>query len=231
MGRPSLRRALKRAGLPPTPPRLRPEGPRNLGSPRPARVLLPGETETAGLVELSTLFGRQAPTELEIGIGRARFLLREAALHPERNYFGIELQDEYARIAESKAMRLKLTNVRVASVDGKAFVLTRIAPGALAALHVYFPDPWPKKRHHKRRLLDTEFASAAAVALAPGALFWVASDHAEYFESMKRVLNSEPRLQELAAEETPGWSAGTDYEIKFEKKGKPIGRGVWRRLP
>ena len=231
MGRPSLRRALKRAGLPPTPPRPRSEGLRNLGKPRPPRILLPGETESSGLVSLPALFGREAPTEVEIGIGRARFLLREAAIHPERNYFGIELQDEYARIAEAKATKLQLMNVRIASVDGKAFILTRVAPASLAALHVYFPDPWPKKRHHKRRLVDAEFATAAALALAPGALFWVASDHPEYFESMRQVLNAEPRFRGLSADETLAWSAGTDYELKFESKGKPIGRGVWRRRP
>lgn len=231
MGRPSLRRALKRAGLAPAPARPRSEGPRNLGRPRPARVLLPGETESGGLIVLSTLFGREAPTELEVGIGRARFLLREAALHPERNYFGIELQDEYARIAEAKAAKLGLANVRIASVDGKSFLLTRIAPSSLSALHVYFPDPWPKKRHHRRRLIDAELATAAARALAPGALFWVASDHPEYFESMTRILTAEPKLRALSAGETLPWSAGTDYELKFESKGKPIGRGVWRRIP
>ena len=74
-------------------------------------------------------------------------------------------------------------------------------------------------------------ATAAALALAPGALFWVASDHPEYFESMRQVLNAEPRFRGLSADETLAWSAGTDYELKFESKGKPIGRGVWRRLP
>ncbi|MEO6325748.1 MAG: tRNA (guanosine(46)-N7)-methyltransferase TrmB [Thermoanaerobaculia bacterium] len=206
-------------------------GPRNLGKPRPARVLLPGETEASGFVALPELFGREAPTELEIGIGRARFLLREAALHPERNYFGIELQDEYARIAESKAEKLHLSNVRIASVDGKAFILSRIAPASLAALHVYFPDPWPKSRHHKRRLVDAEFAAAAARALSPGALFWVASDHAEYFESMRLVLEAEASFRLLPADEILAWTAGTDYELKFEAKKKPIGRGVWRRVP
>lgn len=231
MGRPSLRRALRRAGLIPTPLRPRPNGPRNLGAPRPPRVLLAGETSSDGFVSFEELFGRSAPTELEIGIGKARFLLAEAAEHPERNYFGVELQDEYARIAEVKAKRLGLTNVRIGSVDGKAFVLTRIAPFSLAALHIYFPDPWPKKRHNKRRLVDPEFVAAAARALSDGALLRVASDHPEYFESMSEVLDAEPALTRVDPAEAGEWLTGTDYEIKFEAKGKPIGRGVWRRLP
>ena len=115
MARPSLRRALRRAGLTPEP--RRPRRPSDGVAP-PPRAYLPGEAPDAGPLDLAALFGRWAPTELEIGIGRARFLFAEAAAHPERNFLGLEIVPEYARIAEAKAKKLGLSNVRVASLDG-----------------------------------------------------------------------------------------------------------------
>ncbi|HEV8267226.1 MAG TPA: tRNA (guanosine(46)-N7)-methyltransferase TrmB [Thermoanaerobaculia bacterium] len=228
MARPSTRRALKRAGLAPEP--RAPRGPRrNRGVPPPPLVRLPGEPEEPPPVDFAALFGRTAPVEMEIGVGKARFLLTEAAAHKERDFFGIELQSEYARIAQAKADKLGLTNVRVARLDGKAFVASRLAPASLDVLHVFFPDPWPKKRHHKRRLVDASFARAAATALKPGAILRVASDHAEYWAAMVEALDGEPLLSRVPEPETGPWTSGTDYELKFTKGGKPIGRGIWRR--
>src|SRR5512144_1824640 len=175
MSRPSIRRALKRAGatVPPRAPRAER---RNLGTIPPPKIFLPGETENAGPVDFAALFGRLAPVEMEIGVGKGRFLLAAAAANRDRDFFGLEIEPEYAAIARLRAERAGLTNVRCERLDGKAFVLRRLAPGSLAALHVYFPDPWPKKRHHKRRLVDPEWAAAAARALAPGGLLRVASD-------------------------------------------------------
>lgn len=230
MSRPSVRRALRRAGLAAIrEPRAPGAAPRNRGVPPPEKIYLAGESEGSGPLDLAALFGREAPTELEIGIGKARFLLLEARANPGRNYLGIELQRDYARIARAKAEKLGLVNVRVEPLDGKAFVEKRLAPGSLAALHVYFPDPWPKKRHRKRRLVDAAFAAAAARALAPGALLRVASDHAEYFASMLETLRREALLEAVPESEIGPWSSGTNYELKFVKSGKPIGRAIFRR--
>ena len=229
MSRPSVRRALRRAGVEPPPRRPRGEGPRNLGRIPPPKIFLPGEPEDAGPVDFSAVFGRVAPVELEIGVGKGRFLLAAAAAHPDRNWFGLEIEPEYAQIVRLKAERAGLLNLRVERIDGKSFVEMRLLPGCLAGLHVYFPDPWPKKRHHKRRLVDAEWASAAARALAPGCLLRIASDHEEYFSVIDGFLSKEPLLERLPPGEAGDWFSGTSYELKFLKTGRPIHRIVCRR--
>jgi tRNA (guanine-N7-)-methyltransferase len=232
VSRPSIRRALKRAGIekPPRPPRPPgPRGSRNIGAIPPPKIFLPGESLDAGLLDFAALFGRRAPVELEIGIGKGRFLLQEAAAHPGRSYFGLEIEPEYTLIACAKAESLGLANIRIERLDGKAFVMKRLFPASLAALHVYFPDPWPKKRHHKRRLFDSAFAAAAAAALEPHGLLRVASDHADYFAVIEAVLSSEPALERVPDETLGPWETGTNYELKFVKSGRPIHRLVFRR--
>jgi len=204
-----------------------PRAPR--GAAPPPLAVLPGEAPDAGPLDLAALFGRSTPVELEIGTGKGRFLLAEAAAHPERSYLGVELQNEYARIARERAKKRGLANVRVERVDAKAFVAARLAPGSLAAMHVFFPDPWPKKRHRKRRLFDADFAAAAARALEPGGLLRVASDHEEYFASILGTLDAEPALARVPEAETGGWLCGTNYEAKFLVEGRWIGRAVYRR--
>ena len=229
MSRPSIRRALRRAGVE-TPPRApRSAGPRNLGRIPPPKIFLPGEPEDAGVVDFSAVFGRVAPVEMEIGVGKGSFLLAAAVAQGHRNWFGLEIEPEYAEIVRLRAARAGLSNLRVERLDGKAFVMRRLSPGCLAGLHVYFPDPWPKKRHHKRRLVDTAWAEAAARALAPGCVLRVASDHEEYFALIDEVLSSEPLLEKLTPEEAGDWSTGTSYELKFKKTGRPIYKAVFRR--
>jgi tRNA (guanine-N7-)-methyltransferase len=123
-----------------------------------------------------------------------------------------------------------LTNVRFARLDGRAFVLERVPEASLAALHVFFPDPWPKKRHAKRRLFEPSFVRAAALALAPAGLLRVATDNLPYFETIREVLDAEPALERVPGSDS-GWSSGTDYERKYEKEGRPMARGIWRRRP
>lgn len=229
MSRPSVRRALRRAGAEPPPRPPRGEGPRNLGRIPPPKIFLPGETEDAGAVDFSAVFGRVAPVEMEIGVGKGRFLLAAAAAHRDRNWFGLEIAPEYAQIVRLKAERAGLFNFRIERIDGKAFVERRLSPGCLAGLHVYFPDPWPKKRHHKRRLVDPAWAEAAARALAPASLLRVASDHEEYFGVIDDVLSNEALLEKLTPDEAGDWSTGTSYELKFLKTGRPIHRIILRR--
>ena len=220
---------MRRAGAEPLPRRPQVEGPRNLGRIPPPKIFLPGETEDADPVDFLRLFGRVAPVEMEIGVGKGRFLLAAAAAHPDRNWFGVEIEPEYAEIVRLRAGRAGLLNLRVERIDGKAFVERRLSPGCLAALHVYFPDPWPKMRHHKRRLVDPMWAGSAARTLATGGLLRVASDHEEYFSVIDGVLSDEPGFERLSEEEAGDWSTGTSYELKFQRTGRPIHRIVLRR--
>jgi tRNA (guanine-N7-)-methyltransferase len=166
---------------------------------------------------------------MEIGVGKGRFLLSRAAENRDHDYFGLEIEREYVEIVRIRAARAGLSNLRVERLDGKAFVLSRLPPRCLVSLHVYFPDPWPKKRHHKRRLVDPEWATAAARALEAGGLLRVASDHEEYFGVIEDVLSNEALLSKLTPEEAGDWAAGTSYELKFLKKGQPIRRAVFLR--
>ncbi len=119
--------------------------------------------------------------------------------------------------------------MRVERVDAKPFVALRLAPSSLARMHVFFPDPWPKKRHHKRRLFDAAFAAAAARALEPGGFLRVASDHEEYFASILETLGAEPALAHVPDTEAGDWLCGTNYEAKFLAEGRPIGRAIFRK--
>lgn len=213
--------------MPPRPPRA---GPRNLGRIPPPKIFLPGESEEARPVDFTALFGRTAPVEMEIGVGKGRFLLNAAAADRGHDFFGLEIEPAYAAIVRLRAEGAGLTNIRCERLDGKAFVLRRLAPESLVAMHVYFPDPWPKKRHHKRRLVDPEWAAAAARSLAPGGLLRIASDHAEYFAVMDEVLSHEPLLVKLSPEEAGEWATGTNYELKFQKSGRPIRKAAFRRV-
>ncbi len=230
MSRPLVRRALRRAGLKPEPRESRGPGPRSRGAAPPPRIQLLGEPENAsGPLDFSRIFGNANPVELEVGSGRARFIFEEALAHPERNFLGAEIENDYVRIARVKIERLGITNLRIECLDGKPFVMNRMKAGSLERIHVYFPDPWPKKRHQKRRLFDTEFISCAALSLCPGGQFRVASDHEEYYGIIAELLDREPRLYRLTPEETGEWRTGTDYELRFLKAGRPFGQGIWAR--
>lgn len=226
MARPSIRRELKREGL--ASEERAPKRRGNRGEAPPPPIFLAGESADTGAVDLARLFGRTAPVEIEVGTGKGRFLVSEARAHPERDFLGLEIQSEYMRIARARAEKQGLTNVRVERVDGKGFVERRLAPGALARLHVFFPDPWPKKRHQKRRLFDAGFAAAAARALEPGGLLRVASDHAGYFAAILEVLAAEPALERVPDAELGDWQCGTNYEAKFLESGRAIGKAVFR---
>lgn len=233
MSRPTLKRALLRAGVVPSARETRPQRRPNRGVAPPPRVFLPGEVAAAelGAADLPGLFGRSARVEMEIGPGRGRFLLAEAAAHPERDYLGAEIEEEYALLAQARASRRGLANVRFLWLDGKAFVALRLPAGSLDALHVYFSDPWPKKRHWKRRVFDPPFAAAAARSLRVGAALRAASDHAAYWEVISQTLDAEPLLSRVPPEVEGDWSTGTNYEEKFRKAGKPIWKGIWLRRP
>jgi len=181
--------------------------------------------------------GNDRPIELEIGCGKGGFLLVQAKAHPERNYVGIEWANKFYKFAADRMARWGLSNVRILRTDAKHFVMHRLPLACLAALHVYHPDPWPKKRHHKRRLFTAEFVEAVVRVLAPGGRLAVQTDHAEYFEQIRDVTNhreleSTPFERECATAITAedGCASGTNFEIKYLREGRTIYRLAFRRV-
>lgn len=187
------------------------------------------------VVDFAAVFGNERPVELEIGCGKGAFLLREAQAHPERNYLGIEWANEFYKFTADRMARWGLTNVRIMRTDARQFVISRLPPACLDALHVYHPDPWPKKRHHKRRLFNVTFVNAAIRALKPGGRWAIQTDHAEYFQIMCGLTRERPELKpvEFTESTTVGEAdeLGTNFEIKYRREGRAIYRLAFRREP
>lgn len=186
-------------------------------------------------IDFAAIFGNDRPVELEIGCGKGGFLLRQAKAHPERNYLGIEWANQFYKFAADRMARWGMTHVRVMRTDAKEFVLRHVPPGSLRAIHIYHPDPWPKKRHRKRRLITPDFALAAARALAADGRLAVQTDHAEYFQQIETVLRGCPLLAAAPFDDpefgTIGERTETNYEIKYLRAGREIHRMAMRRVP
>jgi tRNA (guanine-N7-)-methyltransferase len=176
-------------------------------------------------LDLAAVFGRKAPTVLEIGFGMGETTATIAAAHPETDYLGIEVHTPGVGSLLKLIAEGNLTNVRVVQHDAVEVVRDMIAPGTLAGIHIFFPDPWPKKRQQKRRLIKTDFVSLLATRLAPGAYFHCATDWEEYAQQMLEVLGGEPLLENTA----DGFAPRPDYRplTKFEQRGLRLGHGVW----
>ena len=176
--------------------------------------------------DLDRAFCRVAPRCLEIGFGMGEALLEMAHAHPERDYLGLEVYEPgLGRVLHQLEQR-QLTNVRVARGDA-AEVLDRWLPvGSLFAVYLFFPDPWPKKRHHKRRLVSSEFAAQVGMRLEAGGRFLLATDWEAYAEVMLGVLEGDTRLRNLAG---PGQYALRPQErplTKFERRGEGLGHVI-----
>ena len=178
-----------------------------------------------GELDFEQAFGRKAPTILEIGFGMGETTAQIAQVHPENNYLGIEVHTPGVGSLLKLIVENELTNLRLVQHDAVEVLTHMIAPASLAGAHIFFPDPWPKKRHHKRRLLQPSFVSLLASRLAPGAYLHSATDWQEYAEQILAVFAAEPALANTA----PGFSPRPDYRplTKFESRGLKLGHGVW----
>jgi len=179
-------------------------------------VLLPEDADVRQLT-FRTMFGRGGPVEIEIGTGKGTFLLARAAARPEANFLGIEWARAYCLYAADRVRRAKLTNVRMLRADASAFFRFRLPPASLTRVHVYFPDPWPKRRHHLRRLIQPTFVKNVYRALKPGGQLLVVTDHLDYFEHIRRVLLS-----------TSGWMS-IDFPVMADKDGEVVGTNFERK--
>jgi tRNA (guanine-N7-)-methyltransferase len=178
-----------------------------------------------GIADLDRAFGRSAPRILEIGFGMGETTAQIAVLHPGNDYLGIEVHTPGVGGLLKLLSEHTLSNVRVIQHDAVDVLTYMIAPSSFDAAHIFFPDPWPKKRHHKRRLIQPAFVTLLAQRMKPGAYLHVATDWENYAEQILAVLTAEPLLANTAAEyaERPGSRPLT----KFEARGLKLGHRVW----
>ena len=170
------------------------------------------------------LFGRAAPVVLEIGFGMGETTAAIAAARPDVDFLAIDVHGPGVGALLRRIESQQLANVRVMRHDAVDVVTRMIPPASLAGIHVYFPDPWPKKRHHKRRLLKPPFVHTLALALAPGGYLHVATDWADYAAEILATLGAEPLLANTAAgyAPRPAWRPPTKFEQRGVARGHPV---------
>lgn len=186
------------------------------------RYVLPFRPEA---LDAAATFGRTAPLILEIGFGMGDATAAVAQAMPERDLLGIEVHEAGVGALLRHVGERGLTNVRIVRHDAVEVLQQMIAPASLAGVHLWFPDPWPKKRHHKRRLVQPGFVELVRTRLVPGGYLHCATDWQPYAEQMLEVLSAAPGLANTAAgyAERPAWRPLT----KFEARGLKLGHGVW----
>ncbi|NIP74229.1 MAG: tRNA (guanosine(46)-N7)-methyltransferase TrmB [Gammaproteobacteria bacterium] len=195
---------------------------------RALQELLPvyGLDPEQGIWDLDRAFGRRAPRLLEIGFGAGETLLQMAAAHPERDYIGIEVHQPGAGALLLGLHEHGLTNVRVACADAALVLQDAVPDEALDGVYLFFPDPWPKKRHHKRRLVQPRFAELIRRKLKPGGCLRMATDWQDYAEHMMAVMSMAPGFVNAAgARRFAG--RGDRPLTKYERRGQRLGHDVW----
>lgn len=193
---------------------------------QPLRIVTPaGERGLAGTpapLPLDDLVPGQGDWEVEIGFGKGRYLLRRCQEDPDRRFLGMEVASEYWRMFVEKASRRRLANWIALRGDALSLISAVLPHGFAAVVHVYFPDPWPKSRHQKRRLFDPETVDLVISLLRPGGQLLFATDFLEYGELVQEILSTYPGLR-VVRREGP-WDEGprTNYEAKYLVEGRPI---------
>ena len=180
-----------------------------------------------GKIDFVQIFGRPGPVHIEIGSGKGTFLLGQARAQPSDNFLGIEWARKYYRYAVDRIGRWGLTNVRIIRTDAASFIIDSVPDDSVDCFHIYFPDPWPKKRHHKRRFICSTNLEHLIRCLKTAGQLRIATDHADYFEQIKLVLTERSDvLEEIdfikpASAESGEW-VGTNFERKYIKDKRPI---------
>ena len=192
--------------------------------------------EGAGVLDLDAVFGRRAPRVMEIGFGNGETLVSLAESHPECDYLGVDVYEPGIGRTLAAVAEKHLTNVRLLRGDAVDVLRERVAPASLDTVLLLFPDPWPKKRHHKRRLVQADFVKLVADKLVPGGRFHLATDWQDYAEQMLAVLEAEDAFVNLAGQGNFCTRGTRRPMTKFERRGQRLGHGVLdlrfqRRVP
>jgi tRNA (guanine-N7-)-methyltransferase len=176
-------------------------------------------------IDWPELFGNDHPVELEIGMGKGTFLTEQARARPDVNFFGIEWARWYWRYASDRLRRNHCTNARTVRAEAGYFLSEFVADASLSVLHIYFPDPWPKKRHHKRRLIQEPVMRQVERVLTPAGRVQIVSDHQEYFEQIETVVKASKLTMidyNRPGSANEGEFVGTNFERKYRREGRPF---------
>lgn len=177
--------------------------------------------------DFEAAFGRRAPRVLEIGFGNGEQLLHSAQAEPDRDFIGVEVHRPGVGRLMNALATANLDNVRVYNHDAVEVLAHEIAPDSLAEVRIYFPDPWHKKRHHKRRLIQPALLDLLATRVLPGGRLHLATDWADYAEHMQEVLRGSPAWRASAAHADPAMRPAWRVQTHFERRGLRLGHGTW----
>ena len=205
------------------PPRMK----RSTGTPAELTRIFRPESWAAPLA-LAALFPRSQPAVVDVGCGKGRFLAGRARRFPEFNYLGIDRMADRLRRLDRRVSRTALPNVRLLRAEAWYAVRYLLPAASIRTVFLLFPDPWPKRRHHKHRLFGPEFMDALHRCLEPNGEFHVATDHLDYFETIRKLMADDRRFDPAAFADLTD-EERTDFELIFLSQGKPIGRCAFRK--
>jgi tRNA (guanine-N7-)-methyltransferase len=176
-------------------------------------------------LNFAELFGNTNPVEIEIGIGKGTFITEQAKTRPDTNFLGIEWARWFWRYSSDRLRRNQCHNARTVRAEAIYFLTEFIPAASISVLHIYFPDPWPKKRHHKRRLIQEKFMQIVQRILQPAGRLQIVTDHADYFEQIEQVVKSSQL--KIVDYNRPGSAAegefvGTNFERKYKREARPF---------
>jgi tRNA (guanine-N7-)-methyltransferase len=186
--------------------------------------------EAPGYYDWPQVFHNNHPVEIEVGFGKGLFLVTTATARPAVNFVGIEVVRKYQLFTASRIAKRTLGNVRLAFADARVFLPDRVAAESCQAVHVYFPDPWWKQRHQKRRVFTADFAVQCQRVLAKGGRLHLATDVAEYFAVMTELVSRHTHLVSLPPLEDKSPVHDMDYLTNFERKSLKLGHPVYRAI-
>jgi tRNA (guanine-N7-)-methyltransferase len=183
--------------------------------------------EDEGTLDWKDVFGREAPITLEIGFGDGRSLLQTASVHPERDFVGIDVYRAGVSAVISHIHTQKLSNIKLFCEDAVAVLAKKIPDNSLETVQIFFPDPWPKKKHHKRRLIQPDFVALVAQKLAPKGMLHLATDWEHYALHMMSVLSAASAFENTAGEGIYCTRPDARPYTKYEKRGIGLGHQTW----
>ncbi|MBM4143783.1 MAG: tRNA (guanosine(46)-N7)-methyltransferase TrmB [Lentisphaerae bacterium] len=202
---------------------------RNIEAALPEKTAIVTPASWTQALDLAALYPAKQPLEVDVGCGKGRFLAARAAACPGRNFLGVDRQLARLRPADRKVVRAGLANVRLLRVEASYAVTHLLPPGTVSRFYIFFPDPWPKRRHSRRRLFNPGFRDALHKALAEGGEVHTATDHGPYAEVIRGLFQADPRFAPAPGFEPLTEEERTEFEMIFVRQNAPIARQAYRK--